>query len=367
MSIVPGLDGLRIPARLGTVVLLGLAVLGSLGAARLFSRTEPAGWRLPLATLLGLLVLAEGYGGPVPLASWDLHGRSEDQDAYMWLAEGPDGAVLELPIMEENRAQQSNAAFSLDHVYQYGNLLHDKPLINGGADRAPALTRFLSGSASPLREPGSIPSLLDMLRSLGVRYVVVHQHDYVREDEAERIIQEIGGSGRIEECRTFQSTVACRLVPGTTAGAADVSGLVRVPTVPSAISASQAHDRIERLADGDADSRWISGSRQTGGEWIEIDLPRPTNVRLLRLTMAERSLGDYPRALSIESIGPDGARQLMFEGSVLPQFAAGIVADGARPAIDLRLDDNSSVKLRLRQTGLTRTFNWSIHELEIWE
>jgi hypothetical protein len=104
-----------------------------------------------------------------------------------------------------------------------------------------------------------------------------------------------------------------------------------------------------------------------GDEWIRIDLREPATIRLVQLMLADRSLGDYPRGLVVESIGPDHIVRTVFEGSVLPHLGAGIVRDGRYPTLAVVLDDNRSTAIRLRQTGTTRTFYWSIHEIALWE
>ena len=42
VRIVPGMDGLRVPARLAVIVLMALSVLAAIGAARLLAQLRPA-------------------------------------------------------------------------------------------------------------------------------------------------------------------------------------------------------------------------------------------------------------------------------------------------------------------------------------
>ena len=84
------------------------------------------------------------------------------------------------------------------------------------------------------------------------------------------------------------------------------------------------------------------------------------------MQLGARSFGDYPRELAIEAVEDTGVRTL-FRGSVLPQLAVGLIADGEHPFIDIVLPVNRARALRLRQLGTTRTFFWSIHELQLLE
>ena len=137
---------------------------------------------------------------------------------------------------------------------------------------------------------------------------------------------------------------------------------------PSAIHAEASHspDRLPFLFDGDGDSRWLSGPPQSGDEWISLRFDRARDVAAIRLQIAERSYGDYPRELAIDSIADEGSTAL-FRGSVLPALAHGLLADGKYPGITLWLAPNRSRELRLRQLGKAGRFFWSIHELEVWE
>ena len=120
------------------------------------------------------------------------------------------------------------------------------------------------------------------------------------------------------------------------------------------------------MFDRDRDTRWLTADRQTGSEWIELELDSPRNVAAVRMQTAERSFGDYPRELAVDAIEAGGARTL-FRGSVLPAFGRGFAADRSYPNIDILLPDNQAQVIRLRQLGVTDALFWSIHELELSE
>src|SRR5204863_2797401 len=80
------------------------------------------------------------------------------------------------------------------------------------------------------------------------------------------------------------------------------------------LHASAQDERIALAADGDIETRWLSGEAQRGGEWIDIALPRAADVARLRLECSVRSLTDYPRRLAIDAIDPSGAAHMLFDG-----------------------------------------------------
>src|SRR5262249_16160943 len=105
---------------------------------------------------------------------------------------------------------------------------------------------------------------------------------------------------------------------------------------------------------------------QSGDEWIELALDRPRAVRVVRLQMAVRSFGDYPRELAVDVVD-DGGERTVFRGAALPFFARGLTKDGAFPWIEIVLPDNGARAIRLGQLGAVRTFFWSIHEIQLLE
>jgi len=132
-------------------------------------------------------------------------------------------------------------------------------------------------------------------------------------------------------------------------------------------TSSRAPYRLPLAFDGDPDTRWLTARRQTGDEWIQLEFDAPRNVGLVRLAMARRSLGDYPRRLRIESSSDGTTFQTLFQGIPLAQFLRGLVRNRVYPTIDIALPSNRTRLLRIRQIGRTRSFYWSVHELGVFE
>ncbi len=167
--VVPGMDGLRVPARLSVIVLMALSVLAALGLARMLARLQPR-TRAAATMLVGVAVFAEGWSGPLRMAPVDARGRPGDRGAYRWLAQQPAGGAIELPIVEW--------AIAPTLTYQYATLSHGHPIVNGYSGYGSALQEFLGGGASPLNDLDRIDDSLNLLRAVGVRYVLVHPRDY---------------------------------------------------------------------------------------------------------------------------------------------------------------------------------------------
>ena len=357
LSTVPGLDGLRSVSRIAVIVVLAVSVLAAFGAVRVIDRV-PAGVRSMLIAVLAIGIVADGWAAPIPTARFDPLSSTDDHDAYAFLkASDPNGALIELPMGHADDPRELR--------YQYLTLWHGHRIVNGSSSYTPALTQLLqSDSHSPFADAGRLVDAVGLVRSLGVRYVVVHRDAFTNRANDAALVRALESDPRqVAAEHRFGGTIVFTLAPDEER-AADPSR----PIPSSAIRAHASHspERLPLLFDGDRDTRWLSGEPQTGHEWIELELDAARNVSEVRMQTAERSFADYPRELAIEAVEAGGDRTL-FRGSVLPQFGRGLRGNLSYPSIDIRLPDNQARVIRLRQLGATDQLFWSIHELELRE
>ena len=356
--IVPGMDGLRVPARLAVLVLMSLSVLAAVGGARLLARLRPRA-RIVAVVVLGAAVFAEGWAVPLRMAAFDAHGRPGDRRAYRWLAQQPPGGAIELPILEW--------AIAPTLTYQYATLSHGHPIVNGYSGYGSSLQEFLGGAASPLNDLDRMEDALDLLRAVGVRYVLVHPRDYDDPSLGAATAVAIRARGDLasEDFRS-DDVVAFRLRDAEPPPAMPAAGQ-RLPAGAFHADASDAADRLPLAFDGDGDTRWLTGRPQNGDEWITIAFDRPRDVSRIELQTASRSFGDYPRELTVESVGEDGTPSVLYQGPMLVPYGRALAQGGAAPAIVVSLPPNHTRTLTIRQTGRTHRWFWAVHELAIFE
>jgi hypothetical protein len=364
LRVVPGFNGLRVPARFIVVVSLALAVLGSAGAAWLLGRLRPR-VATAVAILLGSIIMAEGYGGPI----WMVPFRPDQRvraDVNAWLRGRPPGGVLELPI-----GGPALEPFTL--VYQYNTLLHRHPIVNGYSGYGYGLQDFLGGPGSPLNEPDAMAGVLLGLRMIGVRYLLVHRSAFSNRPDygwpdPNRLVDAIdtaAGPGR--EGRRFNDVIAWTLGEPPSQLPIDETSLKPLPPSAFTATASAMPDRLWCAFDGNIDTKWLSAAPQAGGEWIRLSFAREVDVRRLVVLTSRNGVGDYPRGLTVESETADGSRMTLYSGPFLPRLIKGLAGTGAGAPAVLDLPSNLTRVLWLRQTGRTRTWQWAIHELEIHE
>jgi hypothetical protein len=205
---VPGFDGLRVPARMGMVVALFLAVLAGVGAAALTRLSK--WWRVAVwAACLAFLV--EATSAPIRVnIPYDSEGLARTPDrietgrgvppVYTYLRSlPPNAAIIELPF----------GASAYEVRYMYYSTVHRRRIVNGYSGGFPswydALTRELSWPlADRARAYGE-------LRAHGVTHAVVHEDVYLHDvgSQVSRWLRESGAT----EVAAFGGTRVFALKP----------------------------------------------------------------------------------------------------------------------------------------------------------
>jgi hypothetical protein len=191
-AIVPGVSGLRVPARFAILVFLAMAILaaGVLGRlARRFPRVVP---------LLALLPLVELYG----TRNLFVEAPSEPSAADRFLADAAprEAAIVHLPMPFDRGPIGQNA------VYMLSSTIHFRPLVNGHSAFAPP---SFYEAARALESFPDAPSL-HLLDSRGVAFVVLHKDLYL-EPKALELVEKITGEPRLGPVFETEAEVVYRL------------------------------------------------------------------------------------------------------------------------------------------------------------
>jgi hypothetical protein len=360
LALVPGMDGMRVPARFAIVVIAALSVLLAFGVDWLIAHAARA-LRPVIAAACALMVVADGWAVPIDTVRYSARGRPEDRAIASWLADREPGTLLHLP------ARPSTGEQMLD--YQFMTLVHRHPIVNGYSGYATPLLDFLGSGASPLYDVERFPAAVRMLRAIGVRYVIVHPGDYDAASRAdalpEHTIDAFRASGQIAKEAALPQVTAFELQPWSAAPEARTS-IAPIDPRELTASASESPGRVENLFDGDPDTRWIAGlGGQDGTSWVRVQLPRSTDIARVTLQIAERSMTDYPRVLRIESEDAAGRSRVLYDAPPYVELGLGIVENGQYPNLTIALPHNETAALTIRQIAPSRA-SWSIHELRLW-
>ena len=324
LMLLPGFDGLRVPARFWTMTLVCLAIVGALAVHRLQGSARRIAVALAVAGLL--------------LDGWPKRFVVLDAPP---LRPSPDGAALrlDLPITDGGDPQA---------LYQ--QMFDPKPLYNGFS----GFTAPHYAAMKALLDEGH-PEVLRILASRGRLGIVVdHAADA---DGAQRALVAASGAQAVRAERDWSSY----LVPkgGEPTAPPEASGApVRIKTVTASAETAPA----ARAIDGNLDTAW-SGAKDTAEIVFTIELDESGAVGQVVLVQAQYA-AYFPARLVID-VSPDGSRwDRAWSGSAaLHTYYAGIRHPKDVPVVFPIARDGVRF-IRLQQTG-TSPRDWAIAEVRV--
>jgi hypothetical protein len=333
LMLLPGVDGIRVPARFWVLGTLCLAVAAALAVSHITARWPRARTWLP--ALACALVVIEGWPEPIRMLP-----RPAARPVHV-----PAVARLELPV---------NPAH--DPITLYRASEHRRPVINGYSGYfAPhywALQYMLERKQ---------PEILTRLSSMGTFEAVV-DHDLDRDGAWRRFL---AADPQATVAFSGRDYTAYRIGRAASASASALPRMRGRPVPIAGITASLYQDLVGRMIDGDRITRWHTGGPQdaTNEMTIDVGASRP-------ITGVETDIGgyiaDFPRELTIDT-SLDGA-------SWTPAWSGGTALLTVSTAIEEPLniplrfpfETRPARYIRLRQTGTEGIYYWSVAELRVY-
>jgi len=353
---VPGFQAIRVAARFQIFVMFALAVLAAFGLRTLVRRFDRPASRVAIVVLAAGLISLEFLSIPIPYSRIRL--KKEMPEIYKWLAANREpGVLVELPLPSYDKGTAS-----MEGLRMYYSLFHRNTLVNGYSGYFPPLYTELCRR----QEFYDFERLIDDFQALTVDHILIH-FDEMREElkpgwlaklkhlsEDIRLIRQDGDDYLFEMIHR----------PSVSGQVRSLEGYKKLPRSGWSVKASVNDSNVSRLLDGDPKTRWESGP-QNPGDVLEIDTKKPRTIRCVSLTFGPSCL-DFPRGYKME-ISLDGkqwtevARE---EPTVVPILAF------VRPnetALNIFLPAPPARFIRITGLGKESVYNWSIHELDIYE
>jgi hypothetical protein len=333
LMLIPGVDGVRVPARFWVLGSLSLSIAAALAVAHLTIRWRRVrGW-LPIAACA--LVLLEAWPRPIRIIA-----RPEPRPVHT-----PAVARLELPV---------NPAH--DAIVLYRASEHRRPVINGYSGYfAPhywALQYMLDERD---------PAILSRLSSMGTIEAIV-DHDLDRDGRWRRFVSSAPETTVVYQDRSY---TAYRIGRSQAAAASMLPPTIGEPLPIAGVTASLYQDLVGNLTDGDRITRWHTGGPQAPTNELIVDLGAAHAV-----TGVEQQIGgyvaDFPRVLEIAT-SVDGSTwsTAWSGGTAILAFSAALEEPLGVP-VRSTFQPRAARYVRLRQTGTEDIYYWSIAELRIF-
>jgi len=330
LMMVPGADGVRVPARFWMLAALCLAVASGLAVRHLTARWPRMGTTLPVLASIGLLL----DSWPVAMR---MHPPPELRPSHT-----PAIARLELPL---------NPAH--DTIALYRAIEHRRPTFNGYSGYFAAHY----GALQYLFERRD-PAVLTRLSAFGPIEVVI-DHDL---DERAEWRAFVGSHPQAKSVYQDDRYSAYRVEQAAGEGALPV--IEGEPLPIASISANVNAGRIRDMTDGDLLTRWYAGRTQRAGDSVTVDLGQVSQVTGVEMRIGGY-VGDFPGALTIET-SVDGARwfRAWSGGTALLVFTSAIDHPRVTP-LPFEFDPHPARLIRLTQTATEGKHDWSIAELRV--
>lgn len=331
LMLVPGVEGVRVPARFWVLATLCLSVAGALALGYIAERWSRL--RRPLVAVVAALVVIEAWPMALPLLKppdW----RPSQTSAVSRL-ELPMGSIPDL-------------------IALYRATQHRRPVANGYSGYfAPHY-----GALQELLARKSVAAL-GHLASFGELEVVVnHSGD---EDRGWRTFAAAQPNAQL--AGESQDYTVYRIAPGN--GRVQMPQFSGGPLSLAGIRASLSEDRVNRMTDGDLITRWDTAGPQDPTNVVTIDLGAPKQVEGVEMLIAGY-LADFPRVLGVDVSEDGSAWTTAWEGeTALMAYVAALEVPRTVP-LRVPLGNRRARFIRMRQTGADRIYYWSIAELRVY-
>jgi hypothetical protein len=328
---VPGVEGVRVPARFWMLAVLCLAAAAALALARLSLRWPRA--RVAMATAAAIGIFADGLAWPMTTPAPP--ARSPNRTTAT--------ARLDLPLSEGH-----------DLKALYWGITHQRPLINGYSGYfAPHywVLRYLvehrdHDVLTHLAQFGDLEVVVD-LEEEGAEQVRAYVSSYAGSEQV--FADERRANYRI---RQSSAPIPHRRMEGATLPIA-------------AASASAGAELLPRLTDGDLVSRWEAHRSQQPGDSLTLDLASPKQVRGVELVLGGY-VADFPRRLLIETSTDGAAWEEVWSGSGGGPALTGALLHPRVMPLTFQFAPRTARYIRLTQLGSDPVFYWSVAELKVF-
>jgi hypothetical protein len=329
---LPGMLGLRVPARFAMLTALCLAITASLAWAQLTRRRARAARPVLALVLAGVLV--DGWVLAMPVAP--------GPPFFNLLRRVPEGhAVFEWPTGYVDR----------DVTAMFRGIEHGHPTVNGYSGHLPAVSGALRmgiGRGEP-----------DALVALTAHAPVALLLDRSADDDQRvaRMMARVPGATIAGE----EGSRILYLAPRTPAAPPPPPGS-RLPIVR--IEASVNAGDAPNVLDGNLRTRWSTHAPQRGAEQLTVHLGAPSRVVVVSLSSGPLHM-EYPQELAIDTSLDGETWTERWRGTISGLAVAAALAEPAAMPIRIGLEPHVATAIRLRQTGSDLKASWSLAELQI--
>lgn len=212
-KLVPGFSAMRAPARFGAMVGLSAALLASIGTKEFIDKSRSKKNANIKTLILGIAIFLESFSAPIP--HYSIETGDKIPTVYNWLAKvDTNDTILEIPqylTFDGIKDGEKTAGDPLGYRYAYFSIYHKKKILNGRSSFIPPTTiHLLEKINNPPDE-----KLVAVLKSLGIKYVIVHTTPIHWRQDSDIISVTEGWLKYAQNVRKFGEAIVYELSPST--------------------------------------------------------------------------------------------------------------------------------------------------------
>ncbi len=365
---VPGFKGIRVPSRFAIFVIFSTVLLAGFGLRSILAKFDKKKW-VVWSSVVFLLVLNLEYLS-VPQRTRVVPIKDDIPPAYRWLEEkAKPGPIIELPFHKK---------IGHDAVYMYFSIFHRKNLVNGYSGFIPPAIIYIR----KVFEAFPSPAGLDILKTLGIKYVVLHLRMF-KNTKSNRVVQSLQDdfSSELRLIKTlrysparphffenkFGEDLIYEVLPDEEHRKPELeTNLTAISPEAWTITSNRNPTHLPLLRDDDLSTMWSTRRAKKTGDFLLVELTEPERIEKISLFQGE-AVFDYAIRIRVET-SLDGTRWRTFKHLYSPgEFTKNLISSPFTLVQNIRLRGKKIKFLKIIQSGNDRTSWWSVAELRIYK
>lgn len=365
---IPGFKGIRVPPRYAVLVMLSVAVLAGYGLKYLIQKLKKKEIQVIMICILVLFMNLEYLTIPQKIRFVPI--KDNIPPTYKWLKEKHgDFAIIELPFIKP---------IGQESLFMYFSLYHKKKLVNGYSGFIPPSIDFIRARFAGFPSRASI----DILRSLGVKYVILHPDlwkDEIRDRKMQRMQDKFDSDLKLEKefhydlkkksdkLKHFGKDLVYEVIPKEREIRGERPEVYReIAASEWETSASANEHQLPFLKDNNLETRWNSFGAKKTGDFILVEFKEPKEIAKISFHLG-KYLSDFALDFILEG-SADGKKWKRIKLDYSPgEFTKEMIYSPSNPIQKIYLREPNIRYLKIIHLGKDKTFWWSVAELKIYE
>jgi hypothetical protein len=364
---VPGFKGIRMPSRYAIFVIFSTVLLAAFGLKSILAKFDKK--RLAVWGSIGLLFIFNLEYLSLPQRIYIVPIKNDIPPTYRWLADrADDGPIIELPFHKD---------MGNDAVYMYFSAFHRKKMVNGYSGFIPPAISYIRKIFETFPSPAS----LDILKTLGIKYVVLHTRMF-KATKSYRVVQRLQDDFPLElhlietfryspaQPHFFEEEFGEDLIYEVISSKKHIK-----PEPKNAVStispeswtanSSQNSTDLPLLIDNDLSTMWSTRKPKNTGDYLLVEFEEPERVEKVSLFLGEAHIC-YGIRIHVET-SLDGIVWERFRNAYSPgEFTKNLIFSPLDLVQNIRIEPKKIKYLKIIQAGNDDTFWWAVAEMKIY-